>query len=217
MAKKPELPTIPQAWIPQFGLIQGGLLDGWSYGLAEVEVAARRVHLVVRATPPGWYFPTDVRLDPREDFEQLQAGVRAVVHDSKEVDRSCDRGGEIRMERVEIRHAHLFCGLGGGAAGFNRARPVVGSMLGVFRCVGGIDVDAAAIRDFERLSGVRGTVLDLFDREQYVAFHGQQPPAHWREAGTAEIHAAFGTSGRTSCSCRRRARASRACCRRRRA
>jgi hypothetical protein len=35
------------------------------------------------ATPPGWCFPTDVRLDPREDFEQLQAGVRAVVHDSK--------------------------------------------------------------------------------------------------------------------------------------
>jgi site-specific DNA-cytosine methylase len=96
------------------------------------------------------------------------------------------------MERVEIRHGHLFCGLGGGAAGFNRARPVVGNMLGVFRCVGGIDVDAAAIRDFERLSGVRGTVLDLFDREQYAAFHSQQPPAHWREAGTTEIHAAFG-------------------------
>jgi len=96
------------------------------------------------------------------------------------------------MSAVEIRHAHLFCGLGGGAKGFNRARPVVGSMCGAFRCIGGIDVDPAAIRDFERLSGVRGTVLDLFDREQYVAFHGHQPPASWREAGTAEIHAAFG-------------------------
>jgi len=96
------------------------------------------------------------------------------------------------MHAVEIRHAHLFCGLGGGAKGFNRARPTVGSMVARFRCIGGIDVDPAGIRDFERLSGVRGTVLDLFDREQYVAFHGQEPPAGWREAGPGEIHAAFG-------------------------
>lgn len=96
------------------------------------------------------------------------------------------------MTKVEIRHAHLFCGLGGGAAGFNDARPAVGSMQGVFRCLGGIDVDPAGIADFERLTGVRGTVLDLFDREQYAAFHGRQPPAAWREAGTAEIHRAFG-------------------------
>ncbi|HEY0915676.1 MAG TPA: DNA cytosine methyltransferase [Solimonas sp.] len=96
------------------------------------------------------------------------------------------------MTYVEFRHAHLFCGLGGGAAGFNDARPQVGSMVGHFRCLGGIDVDPAGIADFERLTGVRGTVLDLFDREQYVAFHGRQPPAGWREAGPGEIHAAFG-------------------------
>lgn len=96
------------------------------------------------------------------------------------------------MTEIEIRHAHLFCGLGGGAAGFNDARPQVGSMVGRFRCIGGIDVDPAGIADFERLTGVRGTVLDLFDREQYAAFHGQLPPADWREAGPAEIHAAFG-------------------------
>lgn len=96
------------------------------------------------------------------------------------------------MIPVEILHAHLFAGLGGGAAGFNDARPVVGNMVGKFRCLGGIDVDPAAMADFERLTGVRGTVLDLFDREQYVAFHGRQPPAAWREAGPAEIHAAFG-------------------------
>jgi len=39
---------------------------------------------------------------------------------------------------------------------------------------------------------VPGTCLDLFDREQYIAFHGQQPPADWREATTTDIHAAFG-------------------------
>ncbi|WP_454259919.1 DNA cytosine methyltransferase [Pseudoxanthomonas mexicana] len=94
--------------------------------------------------------------------------------------------------RFEIRHAHLFCGLGGGAAGFNQARPDIGTAAAEFRCIGGIDVDAAAIRDFDRIAGVPGTVLDLFDRDQYRAFHGCEPPADWREAGTPEIHAAFG-------------------------
>lgn len=93
---------------------------------------------------------------------------------------------------LTINHAHLFCGLGGGAKGFNAANVRVGTMHGVFRCLGGIDVDAAAIRDFERLSGVPGTVLDLFTREQYRSFHGQEPPTDWREAVPADIHAAFG-------------------------
>lgn len=91
----------------------------------------------------------------------------------------------------EIRHFHLFCGLGGGAKGFNRASPRVGNMVGKFRCIGGIDVDAPAIRDFERLTGARGTVLDLFDRSQFIDFHGVEPPAGWREATSADIcHAA---------------------------
>jgi site-specific DNA-cytosine methylase len=92
----------------------------------------------------------------------------------------------------EIRHAHLFCGLGGGARGMNRGHARVGSMEARFRCVGGIDVDPAAIRDFDRLAGVRGTVLDLFDRAQYVAFHGKEPPAGWREATPDDVRRAFG-------------------------
>lgn len=94
--------------------------------------------------------------------------------------------------KSEIRHAHLFCGLGGGAKGFNAARPVVGSIRGEFRCIGGIDVDAASIRDFGRLAGVPGTVLDLFDRSQFTAFHGHEPPPDWREAMPDDIHRAFG-------------------------
>jgi site-specific DNA-cytosine methylase len=91
-----------------------------------------------------------------------------------------------------IRHFHMFCGLGGGARGFNRARPRVGNCRAQFRTIGGIDVDTSSIADFGRLAGVPGTVLDLFDRAQYVAFHGRQPPAHWREATTADIHRAAG-------------------------
>jgi site-specific DNA-cytosine methylase len=81
------------------------------------------------------------------------------------------------MSRAEIRHFHLFCGLGGGAKGFNMGEARVGQLQAEFRCIGGIDVDPAAMRDFRTLAGVPGTVMDLFDREQYRAFHGVEPPA----------------------------------------
>ncbi len=93
---------------------------------------------------------------------------------------------------VEIRHFHLFCGLGGGAKGFNAGKAEVGGLRARFRCIGGIDNDAAAIRDFTRAAGVQGTVLDLFDREQYVAFHGHEPPEGWREATPQDIQRAAG-------------------------
>ncbi len=96
------------------------------------------------------------------------------------------------IETREIRHFHLFAGLGGGAKGFNQASPRVGNMVGKFRCIGGVDVDAAAMRDFERLTGTRGTVLDLFDRSQYLDFNGSEPPAGWVEATPADIRTAAG-------------------------
>lgn len=93
---------------------------------------------------------------------------------------------------IEIRHFHLFCGLGGGARGFNQGSARVGDIAARFRCLGGVDSDPAAIRDFSRLAGVPGTCLDLFDREQYKAFHGQEPPRDWREATPQDIQAAAG-------------------------
>lgn len=98
----------------------------------------------------------------------------------------------MKKYKAEIRHFHLFCGLGGGAAGFNAARSRAGGMTGTFRCIGGVDVDPASIADFKRLTGVEGTVLDLFDRDQYIAFHGAQPPVLWREAASGDIRAAAG-------------------------
>lgn len=92
----------------------------------------------------------------------------------------------------EIRHAHMFCGIGVGARGFNLANPRVGHVQGRFVCVGGIDSDAGAIHNFERMTGHKGTVRDLFSREQYVSFHGKEPPADWREATPADIRAAYG-------------------------
>lgn len=92
----------------------------------------------------------------------------------------------------EIRHFGLFCGLGAGAKGFNRGQARVGNLQARFRCLGGIDVDPIAIDNFGRLAGVQGTVMDLFDREQYTAFHGREPGPDWREATTADIRRAAG-------------------------
>ncbi|QGA37561.1 DNA cytosine methyltransferase [Burkholderia glumae] len=86
-----------------------------------------------------------------------------------------------------------FCsGLGGGAKGFKKAMSRVGAMTATWRCIGGIDNDPAAARDFRTLVGVPCTVMDLFTREQYTAFHGAPPPAGWREATAADVRAAAG-------------------------
>lgn len=96
------------------------------------------------------------------------------------------------IDTREIRHFHLFCGLGGGAKGFNKAHPRIPGLQGQMRCIGGVDVDPAGIADFSRLAGVPGTVLDLFDRGQYRDFHGAEPPTGWQEATPADIQRAAG-------------------------
>ncbi|HDQ4473423.1 DNA cytosine methyltransferase [Pseudomonas aeruginosa] len=96
------------------------------------------------------------------------------------------------MLKRTLYHFHFCCGLGGGAAGFNRARPRVGNVEAEWVCLGGIDVDPAGLRDFERLAGVPGTLLDLFTRDQYIRFHGTEPPAGWREATPEDIRRAAG-------------------------
>jgi hypothetical protein len=120
-----------------------------------------------------------------------------------------DTGAAIELR--EVRHFHLFCGLGAGARGFNRGTARVGNMQAVFRCIGGVDVNPAAIRDFGRLAGVPGTVLDLFDADQYAAFHGRPLPHGWRAATPQDIQSRPAANARTSCSCPHLARDSRDC------
>ncbi|HIE5943629.1 TPA: DNA cytosine methyltransferase [Burkholderia cepacia] len=84
------------------------------------------------------------------------------------------------------------CGLGGGAKGFTKATSRVGNMTATWRCIGGVDNDPAAARDFETLVGTPCTVMDLFTREQYTAFHGVEPPAGWREVTPEDVRRAAG-------------------------
>jgi site-specific DNA-cytosine methylase len=84
----------------------------------------------------------------------------------------------------------MCSGLGGGARGFRRAVSRVRNMKATWRCIGGIDNDPAAARDFRRLVGTDCTVMDLFTRQQYTAFHGKEPPHGWREAIAADVRRA---------------------------
>lgn len=66
------------------------------------------------------------------------------------------------MIRREYKTFGFCCGLGGGAKGFKKAASQVGNMVATWKCIGGIDVDPAAVRTFERLVGVKCTVMDLY-------------------------------------------------------
>lgn len=96
----------------------------------------------------------------------------------------------MQMLKRTLKHFHFCCGLGGGAKGFNKSKPIVGNIQAQWQCIGGIDIDAAGLADFERLSGVKGTLLDLFTRDQYIRFHGKEPPPGWREATVEDVRRA---------------------------
>lgn len=98
----------------------------------------------------------------------------------------------MRDRQEVISHFHVYCGAGGGALGFQQGEARVGNLVARFECLGGIDSDPAACRDFGRLVGVPATCLDLFDRAGYEAFHGQRPPTSWREAGPDDVRRAAG-------------------------
>lgn len=90
----------------------------------------------------------------------------------------------------EIRSFMLFGAIGAGAKGFMRGSARVGNMVARPRCIGSVDVDAAANRDFKKLVGVDATTLDMFSLDQYIDFHGRTPPSGWREATPDDIRRA---------------------------
>lgn len=93
---------------------------------------------------------------------------------------------------VDIKHFSLFSGLGLGTLGVQEGHARHGTLRARMRCLGGIDSDPEAIADFDRLTGSKGTVMDLFDAEQYEAWHGKPPPPGWRAATEDDIRRAAG-------------------------
>lgn len=93
---------------------------------------------------------------------------------------------------IELLVFHLFGGSGGGKDGFNEARAEVGNFKATWRCIGGIDNDPMCVADFNAIRGARATLMDLFSLQQFIDFHGHEPPSGWREAGPDDLRRAAG-------------------------
>ena len=61
-----------------------------------------------------------------------------------------------------------------------------------FITLAGIDCDPDACKDFETLTGVPAVQMDLFSRDDYISFHGQEPPVGWKEVTPDDLREAAG-------------------------
>jgi len=62
---------------------------------------------------------------------------------------------------MKFRALHLFCGIGGGALGFQMAREEWKGTVGRIETLAGIDVDPEACADFEAITGAPAVQMDL--------------------------------------------------------
>ncbi|MDQ0418731.1 site-specific DNA-cytosine methylase [Croceifilum oryzae] len=82
---------------------------------------------------------------------------------------------------------HLFCGIGGGALGFQEAREEYRGVVGRIETIVGIDNDPEACEDFEIITGAPSVQMDLFSKGQYVDFHGEEPGTDWNEVKPSDL------------------------------
>jgi len=92
----------------------------------------------------------------------------------------------------EFKVAFLFGGVGGGALGFQGARAEYMGNNASFKTLCSIDSDPVVCRNYDQITGGGAVQMDLFDRQQYMDFHGSSPPDDWHEATPWDIWKAFG-------------------------
>lgn len=100
----------------------------------------------------------------------------------------------VSKPKVKTEHtvAHLFGGAGGGSLGFAQARGDYMGFVGRFRTLCSIDSDPVVCQNYEMITGSKAVCMDLFSREQYIDFHGQEPLENWYEATPGDLWDAFG-------------------------
>jgi hypothetical protein len=60
--------------IPSWGLVKGGLLNGWHFHFLNFAANQQSLTILARCTPPAWPFPRDIYLSEIH-FSQLRAVV----------------------------------------------------------------------------------------------------------------------------------------------
>lgn len=89
--------------------------------------------------------------------------------------------------QVDFNALYLCAGIGGGAKGFQDSVEEYKGIMGKIKTLAGIDNDPLACEDFERITGAPAFCMDLFERRDYIAFHGQEPPEDWKEVTPEDI------------------------------
>ena len=84
-------------------------------------------------------------------------------------------------ETREFKTVHFCCGIGGCSLGMQQSSGEYKGVKGTFRTLYGIDNDSGACEAYEALTGSKAVCADMFDREQYIQFHGTEPPKDWHE------------------------------------
>lgn len=88
---------------------------------------------------------------------------------------------------IERTAAILFGGIGGASAGYMRSKIEYGGKL-----LCSIDYDPVACLNHDTITGENtAVVMDLFTREQYIDWHGHEPPPEWREVTPWDMWVSF--------------------------
>lgn len=85
---------------------------------------------------------------------------------------------------------HLESGIGGCTFGMEQSENEYKGIKGRFETICGIDVDPLCCKNYEKITGAPAVCMDLFSREQYIDFHGHEPPTDWHEVLPEDIRKA---------------------------
>lgn len=96
------------------------------------------------------------------------------------------------LQDKTFRMLHLFSGIGGGSKGFKQAKFHWRGVSGHFENILAIDSDPGACASYQKITKSKIECWDLFSREQYIRFHGTEPPEGWQEITAEDIRNACG-------------------------
>lgn len=97
------------------------------------------------------------------------------------------------LSEQEMTTAVLFGGTGGFSTGAKRPTIEYGGKIFKTKLLCSIDYDPVACLNHDKITGGNeAVVMDLFTRQQYIDWHGKEPPEEWREAEPWDLWKAFG-------------------------
>lgn len=94
---------------------------------------------------------------------------------------------------IERTAAILFGGIGGFSAGLKRSLVEANGNVYRWKVLCSIDFDPVACKNHDLVTGEQTAVqMDLFNRDQYRKWFGEEPPEEWREVTPLDVWKAFG-------------------------